>query len=197
MSPFENLKNEWRKALRNPWYVGAWVVLIGLFAYSCESNADVLGAEVRVYGELQHITNDTDSIQLGFSLEWQPYIAVDLSTGIKRVAWRVESEPEWKMDEWQGGSIAAVRAYPFGDRFKVRPLLTWVHMSDVARGEPFNDKEEPTSDYAGVGVTAVWKQLEFDITLGMSGRECNLFNCASGSRTTEGQVRFRGYFWSF
>ena len=195
-NPLAQLKEEWKRALRNPWYIGAWILLISLFVYSCEAKADFLGSEVSAYVGGQVITDDTDAIQVGLSLKWK-YVTADMSTGIKRVSWRVKSEPEWEMDTWQSGSIFALRGYPFMPESDFRPLITWVHLSDVSRGQPFNNKEEPTSDYLGVGFTAVSGPLEVDLTAGYSGRECAWFSCSSNAKTPEVQFRIRVYFWDF
>lgn len=156
------------------------------------ANADVLGADTRVYLGSQVITNDRETFQVGITFEWS-HVEVDMSHGIQRTKWRVASEPEWEMDEWQSGSIFAIRGYPFSFQ-KYRPVITWVHTSDITRGEPFNDEEEPTSDYVGVGVTAVTKRIEFDLTTGISGRECAFFTCGGNAKTHETQIQMRWYF---
>ena len=69
--------------------------LLALLYLPCANAAEFLGADIGIYGGIQRVTDDTDSVQLGLTLDWT-YVAVDLSTGIKRVAWRVKSEPQWK-----------------------------------------------------------------------------------------------------
>lgn len=170
-----------------------WMLLLFVWSYEAHS-AEIFGADIGAFGALQKITNDTESVQIGLTLEW-PYIAVDMSTGIKRTSWRVRNEPTWEMNDWQSGSMFALRGYPFKNATTVRPLITWVHLSDIFRGEPFNTKEEPTSDYVGIGVTLVWKRLELDISTGISGRECAFFSCDSSAKTRESQIQLRGYFW--
>ena len=171
-------------------------IAILLFVYEAHS-AELLNADIGAYVGAQTITNDTKTVQVGLTLEWT-YVSVDMSHGVKKTEWYVENEPTWKMDDWQSGSVFGVRLYPFNTttlRTTVRPLITWVHMSDAFRGVPFNDKEEPTSDYVGVGVTFVWNRLELDISTGISGRECMLFSCNSEAKTRESQIQIRAYFF--
>ena len=167
--------------------------VILLLSLSTEAKAeDFLGADVGVYLGSQVITNETESFQVGLTLDWN-VVAIDMSHGIKRTSWRVESEPEWEMDDWQSGSIFSIRVYPFNTE-TWRPLITWVHLSDITRGRPFNSKEEPTSDYLGVGVSYEYKKIGLDFTGGLSGRECAVFSCNSKSQSFEAQIQMRFYF---
>lgn len=133
------------------------------------------------------------TVQLGLTVEWK-HVEFDVSHGVQKTQWRVTAEPEWEMDEWQSGSTLAVRVYPFNTE-TIRPLLVWSHVSDITRGRPFDDENEPTSDYFGVGATIEIKRFELDVTYGSFGRECRVTECSSGSRTNEFKIAFRGYFW--
>jgi len=170
------------------------VSLIALLFLSFNVSAEFFGADVGGYVSTQKITDDHEMIQVGLTLEWS-HVAVDISHGTRRVAWQTVDEPQWKMDEWQSGSVFSIRGYPF-NFIKIRPLITWVHMSDLVRGRPFNDENEPTSDYMGVGFTIVWKRFELDVSTGITARECDLFfACGSNAKTHESQIQLRGYFW--
>jgi hypothetical protein len=46
---------------------------------------------------------------------------------------------------------------------RVDPVITVVHQSDIARGKPFNSKDEWHSDYAGIGVTISVPRFRFEI----------------------------------
>jgi hypothetical protein len=64
------------------------------------------------------------------------------------------------------------------------------------RGEPFNNEDEPTADFYGLGLTFDLDPIEVDLAVGRFNRECALFRCASSSASTEGLIRFRFNFWS-
>lgn len=169
----------------------AIAIVLSLMAEA--DSAELFGADIGAYVGGQTITNDTKTVQVGLTLEWR-HISVDVSHGIKKTDWRVENEPTWEMDDWQSGSAVNIRVYPFNTT-TIRPLITWVHLSDATRGVPFNNKEEPSSDYVGVGITLVWKRLELDISTGISGRECTFFSCGSQAKTHETQIQIRAYFF--
>lgn len=153
--------------------------------------AEFLGSNVGVWVGGETVSNGRDALQLGITLEWA-HVEFDLSHGIQKVHYRVISEPEWKMDEWQSGTLGSLRIYPFNSR-PFRPLFVWSHLSDITRGEPFNTKNEPTSDFFGAGITLDAKRLELDVTYGTLGRECRIIECSPGSRTNELRIAFRGY----
>ena len=164
---------------------------LAIAALLIASNANAVEFGGWVGGEA--VTDGRDAVQLGITVEWK-YIEFDISHGVQKVHYRVPAEPEWKMDEWQSGTIGTFRIYPFNTQ-TIRPLLVWSHASDITRGEPFNDKEEPTSDFFGAGVTVEVKRFELDIAYGSLGRECRIIECYPGSRTNELRIGFRGYFW--
>lgn len=171
-----------------------FAILMLFLSFNANAADFLLGSDVGIYVGAQKVTEDHELVQLGVTVEWK-YVALDFSHGIRRVAWRVKSEPQWEMDKWQSGSVFSIRGYPFDTR-PIRPLITWVHMSDIFRGCPFNkNKQEPTSDYFGLGATIDWKKIEIDLSFGVSARECSLFQCDSVSFTNEAQIQFRGYIW--
>jgi len=154
---------------------------------------DAEGAEFGGFVGAEQSGNDLQTVQVGLTVEWK-HVAIDISHGVQRPQWRVQAEPEWQMDEWQSGSTLGVRVYPFNTE-TIRPLLAWSHVSDLIRGRPRNDENEPTSDYFGAGITVVIKRFEFDVMYGSLGRECRVTKCHSDSRTNEFKIGFRGYFW--
>lgn len=181
---------------RETWYLyfgtalGLFMALLILLAVSATADAADFGGYV---GGSQ-TGDDLQTVQIGLTVEWK-YVEFDLSHGIQKTQWRVPVEPDWEMDEWQSGTTGSFRIYPFRTE-TIRPLLLWTHVSDLARGRPFNeDKNEPTSDYFGAGVTIETNRFEFDLTYGTFGRECKVIECASGSRTNEVKLSIRGYFW--
>jgi len=133
------------------------------------------------------------TVHIGLTVEWK-HVEFDISHGVQKTQWRVPVEPEWQMDEWQSGTTGSFRIYPFNTE-TIRPLLIWSHVSDITRGKPFNDKEEPTSDFFGAGVTIEVNRFELDLTYGSFGRECHFTTCSPGSKTNEFKIAFRGYFW--
>jgi len=150
-------------------------------------------AEFGAYVGADQTGDALQTVQVGLTVEWK-HVEFDLSHGVQKTQWRVSAEPEWKMDEWQSGTVAAIRIYPFTTE-TIRPLLVWTHVSDITRGRPFNDENEPTSDYFGAGVTVEIKRFEFDLTYGSFGRESRAIGCSHGSKTNELILSFRGYFW--
>lgn len=170
------------------------LALIVLLLASFEAHtAEIFNADVGVWAGVEHITNDQDAVQLGVSLEWD-HFDLDMSTGIKRMKWRAIGEPQWDMDEWQSGSIVSLTWYPFNTK-TVRPMLLYSHSSDVARGKPFNDNNEPTADFVGVGLTFQKSRFEIDLAVGRSARECDLLKCHKSASTTEAMIRIKGYIW--
>lgn len=169
------------------------IAIAALILASNVSAADILGADVQGWIGGETVTNGRDAVQIGVTFEWK-HVEVDVSHGVQKVHYRVPAEPEWEMDKWQGGTIGVLRIYPFNTQ-TIRPLLVWSHASDITRGKPFNDKEEPTSDFFGAGVTVEVKRFELDIAYGSLGRECRILECYPGSRTNELRIGFRGYFW--
>jgi len=166
----------------------ALIAIIGSPAHG----AEFLGSDVGVFLASEHITHGHDAWQLGITLRWD-HVKFDASHGIKRTKWRTPSEPQWKMDEWQSGSSFALRYYPFNME-TIRPMVIWNHSSDITRGKPFNDKNEPTSDFFGAGFTFEKRQFELDLAYGRLGRECRVIQCAPGSKTNEFMFTLRGYF---
>lgn len=153
------------------------------------------GAELGGYIGAAQSGDALQTVQVGLTIEWK-YVEFDLSHGVQKTQWRVPVEPDWKMDEWQSGTEASFRIYPFSRFETIRPLIVWTHVSDISRGKPFNDEaDEPTSDYFGIGATVEIKRFEFDLTYGSFGRECHFTTCSDGSRTNEFKIAFRGYFW--
>jgi len=146
-------------------------------------SAELFGAEINVFAGIQKI-NKHETVQLGIVFEWE-HTVFDFSYGIQRVGWPADQKPSWGTNKWQSGSVVSFRGYPFNTQ-TIRPLITWVHMSDITRGSPFNNTKEPTSDYVGVGVTFDWKRFELDISTGI------LHN--SFTETPELQIRLRYLF---
>lgn len=173
----------------------ALVVLLILFVAIASNEAradDIFGADFKLFVGGESVIGDLDAVQAGFTFEWT-YFAIDMSHGRKRVQWRVPDEPQWQMDDWQSGSTVTARIYPF-QTGNLRPLVIWSHSSDVTRGDPFNDKEEPTSDFIGAGATYRWNSVDVDVAYGMQARECAVFDCPSQNKTNEVFVRLR---WNF
>jgi len=166
------------------------ILLLILFVFTVR---DTNAAEFGGYVGGSQTGDDLQTVQIGLTIEWK-YVEFDLSHGVQKTQWRVPAEPEWKMDEWQSGTTGSFRIYPFKTE-TIRPLLVWTHVSDIARGRPFDDENEPTSDFFGAGVTVEFDRFEFDATYGTFGRECDITKCSPGSRTNEFQITFRGYFW--
>ncbi len=167
-----------------------------LLAFLCIFGAPTHGAEF-LKGDLsawvgaEHVSHDQDAVMLGVSLEWK-YFTVEIGHGIKRTKWRTLDEHDWQMDEWQSGTNSALRWHPFDTGF-VRPHIIWRHASDITRGRPVNDDEEPTSDFLGIGITLSQdgEPIELDIEYGYAARECGLFNCSVGAGTAEVRVAIR------
>ena len=61
----------------------------------------------------------------------------------------------------------------------------------------FNDKEEPTSDFFGIGFTLEQRgePIALDFAYGKAMRECDILKCFSGSSTNEARVAIRVRFW--
>lgn len=169
------------------------VLLVGaLFTVNVHA-AELFGADIGVFVSGETTTHDQEAAQLGLTLEWD-HVVLEASHGVKKVHWRVESEPSWEMGEWQSGSTVAARFYPFNTR-TIRPLLIWRHSSDLLRGDPFNDRDEPTADFLGAGVTFDFNRLEIDIAYGAAGRESSGFTCGENAASNEFQLRIRGFFF--
>jgi hypothetical protein len=170
-----------------------WAIMI-LTTIVAFLGTEAEGAEFSGYVGAAQTGDALQTVQVGLTVEWK-YVEFDLSHGVQKTQWRVPVEPDWEMDEWQSGTEASFRIYPFRTE-TIRPLFIWTHVSDIVRGKPFNDSaDEPTSDYFGIGATVEYKRFELDVTYGTFGRECQIIECASGSRTNEFKVSFRGYFW--
>lgn len=164
-----------------------------LLAFLCIFGVPTHAAELDIYVGGEQIGIALQTVQIGLTVEWK-HVAIDLSHGAQRTQWRVPEEPGWQNYKWQGGSTVSVRIYPFNTK-TIRPLLVWSHVSDIIRGKPFNNENEPTSDYFSAGVTIVIKRFELDLTYGSFGRECYFASCGVDSRTNEFKVGFRGYYW--
>lgn len=185
------MTNEFRKGVSLGIPIGGFIaitVISLMFIFANKADAAEFGA----YVGAEQTGDALQTVQIGLTVEWK-HVEFDLSHGVQKTQWRVPAEPEWKMDEWQGGTTAAIRVYPFNTE-TIRPLLVWTHVSDITRGQPFNDENEPTSDYFGAGITVEIKRFEFDLTYGSFGRECQILKCAR-SPTNELKLSFRGYFW--
>ena len=174
------------------WVFLAVTTFLAFFPIDAQG-AEFLGADVGVYVGGEHITHEQDAVQLGLSLEWE-HFDFSVSHGIKRTKWRTVDEDSWQMNEWQSGSITSLVWYPLNTTY-IRPMLLWSHSSDIARGRPFNSKDEPSSDFLGLGVAFEEDRLEIDFAVGYAARECDIFDCYSGSGTIEAMVRIRGYIW--
>lgn len=169
------------------------IIIILLLAPFEAHAAEIFNADVGVWMGIEHITNDQDAVQLGVSLEWE-HFDFNISAGTKRMKWRAVGEPEWEMDEWQSGSIVSLSWYPLNTT-NTRPMLIWSHSSDITRGKPFNDTNEPTADFLGIGLTVQKSWFEIDLAIGRSARECSIIKCHKGSATTEAMIRIKGYIW--
>lgn len=170
----------------------AWMLLF----LTCSAGADgaeVWGGHIGTYLGGHYITDGQTSYFIGATWTWE-HFEIDISHGTKSLEWRTIEEDQWSMNEWQSGSTIGLRYYPFSLN-NFRPFIIWDHQSDITRGRPFNDKQEPTSDFFGVGVTAEYKRLDVDLAYGRYARECALFDCAIGSVTNELYIRARVYFW--
>lgn len=166
------------------------VVMFSIIAFAQNAEA----AELQGWVGAETVTDGRDAVQIGITLEWE-HVEFDVSHGVQKVHYRVPAEPEWKMDEWQSGTIATIRVYPFNWN-TIRPFALWSHSSDITRGKPFNDENEPTSDFFGIGVSAyLGKRFEIEAAYGSLGRECQIIECYPGSRTNEMRIAFRAYFW--
>ena len=174
------------------------VILLPLAALAMSQNVDAgefLGSDVSAWVGAEHVSHDQDAVQLGVSLEWTNF-TLEIAHGVKRTKWRTIDEPEWQMNEWQSGTNTALKWHPFDTGF-FRPHIVWRHASDILRGSPFNNKNEPTSDFFGAGVTIEEKDqpIAFDVEYGYAARECAMFDCSSGSRTPELRLAIRVAFW--
>ncbi len=171
-------------------------LLFGLLALSQEVRAaEFLGSDVSAWVGGEHVNDDQESVMLGVSFEWQQ-VTLELSHGTRRTHWRTIGEDSWRMDEWQGGTNTSLKWHPFDTGF-FRPHVIWRHASDITRGSPFNDQEEPTSDFFGLGFTLSeeGERISLDFAYGRLMRECDLFDCFSGSSTNEARVAIRVLIW--
>ena len=172
-----------------------WASLLATLLLCSVAHADFLwGTKTDVYLDTMKITGDYEGVQLGFSLNWN-HLSIDFNDGIKRTSWDLPNETEWKKGEWQSGSNVTARIYPFGFLQKYRPLITYVHMSDIARGYPFNKRHEPSAEYLGAGVTFVTRHFEVDLTVGRDARQCSISGCDPGYDSWETQLRVRTILW--
>ena len=166
-----------------------------LLAPQTTNAEEFLKGDLSAWIGAESVSHDQEAVMLGVSLEWK-YFTFEIGHGTKRTKWRVPSEPEWEMDDWQSGTNSALRWHPFDTGF-IRPHIIWRHASDIARGRPFNDKKEPTSDFLGVGFTLsqVGEPIAIDFEYGFAARECDLFECHKSARTDEIRVAIRVRFW--
>ena len=117
-------------------------LLFGLLAFSQQARAgELLGSDVSAWVGGEHVNDDQESVMLGVSMEWRQ-VTLELSHGTRRVHWRTIGEDSWQMNEWQAGSTVALKWHPTRPAF-FRPHVIWRHASDITRGRPFNDKDEP------------------------------------------------------
>ena len=70
------------------------------------------------------------------------------------------------------GIAAACRADDRGP--DIRPFFGYTHISDIMRGPPFGPPVEgcePTTDWAGAGVTFAWSHVQVDFAHGIKQRD--------------------------
>lgn len=171
-------------------------LLFSLLAMSQEASAaEFLGSDVSAWVGGEHVNDDQESVMLGVSFEWRQ-VTLELSHGTRRTHWRTIGEDSWQMNEWQSGTTSSLKWHPTRPAF-FRPHLIWRHASDITRGRPFNDKEEPTSDFFGIGFTLEQRgePIALDFAYGKAMRECDILKCFSGSSTNEARVAIRVRFW--
>ena len=172
-------------------------LIFSILAITQTANAEeFLGGDVSVWVGGEHVNEDQASVMLGASLEWRQF-TLRFAHGVKSTEYRAIGEPEWEMDEWQSGTNSAILWHPTPPAF-FRPHLIWRHASDITRGRPFNDKNEPTSDFFGAGFTLAEpdERIEFDFEYGLSARECALFNCShSHNKSWQARVALRIVLW--
>jgi len=77
------------------------------------------------------------------------------------------------------------------------PFVKYTHTSDLLTGPPFASTAvlEPTTDYIGFGVTAVWKKFEIDLSHGRKARDCQYTSDGPCDWVSGTEVSFRWYPW--
>lgn len=175
---------------------GMFMSTLILLAVAQTADAEeFLKGDLSAWVGAEHVSHDQDAALIGVSLEWDNF-TLEIGHGTKRTKWRTIDENDWQMDEWQSGTNTSLLWHPFKGGF-VRPHLIWRHASDVTRGRPFNDKDEPTSDFLGLGfkLKQPGEPIEVDVEYGYAARECAIIDCSKGAGTAEIRIFIRVRFW--
>lgn len=149
--------------------------------------------QVKPYVDVQTIQSINEAFDqtytaFGATFAWK-HIELDIAHGAKSIHCL---RCKWE-DGAQNGTLLGVRVYPSLLQ-RTRPYLSYQHISDLFRGPPFDRNEnEPTIDYASVGVTLdYFDRVEFDLSYGKGALDCGYLSNGKPCKWDDSfQVRFR------
>ena len=98
------------------------------------------------------------------------FLTFELSNGIKR-ATRTARDA----NKPSNGTQLGIHLHPFPHHTALKGLrVSGFHLSDLFRGKPFNELEEPVDHFLGAGYTFEKHNYEFDLLIGKESHDCSL-----------------------
>lgn len=98
------------------------------------------------------------------------YLTFELSNGIKRA-----NRTARNANKPSNGTQLGIHIHPFPHDTAYKGLrISGFHLSDIFRGKPFNEREEPVDHFLGAGYTFKKHNYEFDLLVGMESHDCSL-----------------------
>lgn len=98
------------------------------------------------------------------------YFSLEISNGIKKA-----SRKNREANKVSNGTLISIDIYPFqNSQSKNKYILSASHLSDIFRGQPFNDEEEPVDHFFGIGFLKKSDQYESKILFGKESHDCSL-----------------------
>ena len=128
------------------------------------------GASFEYYSSYEYFSaSKVQYLALGVRAKFR-HATIELSNGIKKA-----DRPEKNANSASNGTLVGIHIFPFHstdsrDRF----VLSAIHLSDLFRGEPFNDQEEPVDHFLGAGYALSRDNYEIDLLIGKESHDCSL-----------------------
>ena len=114
------------------------------------------------------------------------YASFEISNGIKKA-----NRTARNANKLSNGTLLAMHIYPFHNTDKTaRLVLTATHLSDIFKGKPFNDREEPVDHFFGAGYTIQKGNYEADIIFGRESHDCSLDSKCKYTNQIKAAVRY-------
>ncbi len=143
-------------------------------------------AHLQYYSAYEYLSQTkTHYLAVGIRTKFRN-VSLEISNGIKKA-----QRDDREANQFSNGTQLGIHVYPFhGPESPSRFVISAIHLSDLFRGKPFNDKEEPVDHFLGAGYSILRDHYEIDLLFGKESHDCSLDRDCNYSNQFKATIRY-------